>query len=260
MPVPEAQAPVALVTGAGTGLGRAAALEFARSGWRVALAGRDAERGRAALDALRAAGGEGLFVPADVRREDEVRALVTAALERFGRLDAAFNNAGVEGALRPAAELDEAEWREVIDTNLTGVWLCLKHELRAFRALGRGGAIVNAASTNGVRAAPDSAAYCASKHGVIGLTRAAAVDHGRDGVRVNALVAGAFDTPMLRRVAAHVAPGAPAAALDDYAARAPLGRVGDPVEAARAVVWLCSPAASYVTGACLAVDGGLTAC
>jgi len=251
--------PVALITGASSGIGRAAALAFAERGYRVVLAARNREAAEEALADIRAAGGEGAYAPTDVTCASDVEAAVGLAVERFGRLDCAFNNAGIEGAFRKVADLSEEEFDAVMDVNAKGVWLCMKYELLQLERQGGHGAIVNMSSVNALKGALESAAYCASKAAVLGLTRAAAVDYGHTEIRINALVAGAFRTPMLARVAAHVSPDEVDATLDSFAQGIPTGRLGDPAEAARAVVWLCSDEASYVHGSCFAVDGGLSA-
>lgn len=251
--------PVALITGASSGIGRAAATAFAEKGYRVVLASRSVSGAEAALADARAAGGDGLVVRTDVTQEAQVEAAVRAAVEAYGRLDCAFNNAGVEGAFRKTHELSRAEFTAVVDVNLTGVWLCMKHEIAQMLVQGGRGAIVNMASVNAYKGVPESAAYCATKAGVLGLTRAAAVDYGSTAIRINALVAGAFRTPMLERVGEHITPGSGAATAESFAERIPAGRLGDPLEAARAAVWLCSDEASYVHGSSFAVDGGLSA-
>ena len=250
---------VALVTGASSGIGRASAAAFAAKGYRLCLASRDVKAAEQALEEACRDGGSGVVVRTDVTDEEQVRKAVSVAVESFGRLDCAFNNAGVEGAFRKTADLTAQEFEDVLAVNLTGVWLCMKHELQAMLGQDHPAAIVNMASVNALKGAPESAAYCASKAGVLGLTRAAAVDYGDSNVRINALVAGAFRTPMLERVGEHIEPGKGAETAESFAERIPQGRLGDPLEAARAAVWLCSDEASYVHGSCFAVDGGLSA-
>jgi len=244
---------VALVTGAGSGIGRAAALAFAREGARVVVSDRDREGGEETARLVDRAGGRALAVPADVTAAAEVEALVGRALDAFGRLDCAFNNAGVEGRGVPAHEHTEQDWDRVLAANLRGAWLYLRAEVAAMLPRG-GGAIVNAASVLGLVAAPNAAAYCAAKHAVVGLTRAAALDYARSGIRVNAVCPGYIRTPMIDRVVARD-PEAEGKML----MAEPIGRLGTPGEVAEAVVWLCSDAASFVTGHALAVDGGLVA-
>jgi NAD(P)-dependent dehydrogenase (short-subunit alcohol dehydrogenase family) len=244
---------VALITGAGSGIGRAAALAFAREGARLLLSDRDTEGGEASAAAARAAGAEAAFVAGDVTREDDVAALVRAAVERFGRLDCAHNNAGVTGAMGGIQDLALAGWEDTLRINLTGVFLCLKHELRVMRAQGAG-AIVNTASAAGVMGVPFLAPYCASKHAIIGLTKTAALENATTGVRVNAVLPGSVDTPMLQRYMG-IAPEVRKAIL----AGQPGGRLGTPEEIAESVVWLCSDRASFVTGTAMLVDGGAAA-
>jgi NAD(P)-dependent dehydrogenase (short-subunit alcohol dehydrogenase family) len=247
---------VALVTGAGSGIGRATALVFAREGARLVLADVDAAAGEATAALAAEGGGEVLHVPCDVSAAAQVDALVEGALERFGRLDCAFNNAGIGGASAPLAEYAEKDWQRVLAVNLTGVFLCMRAELRPMLAQG-GGAIVNAASILGVVGYPRTAAYTAAKHGVLGLTRTAAIEYATRGIRVNAVCPAWIETPM-------VLDEGPAPASDPgiHAALAgiqPMRRLGTPDEVAHAVAWLCSDAASFVSGHPLLVDGAFTA-
>jgi NAD(P)-dependent dehydrogenase (short-subunit alcohol dehydrogenase family) len=251
---------VALVTGASSGIGRATALAFAREGASVAIASRGPERGIAVLDELETLGGDAEFVRADVSKARDVEALVTSVLARFGRLDVAVNNAGaIEiGVFKPLADFDETEFDGHIALNMKSVWLCMKHEIAQMLAQG-GGAIVNTSSVTGLGGAPQSAFYAAAKAAVVALTKSAALEYAARNIRINALVPGAFATPMLNTVFEHVKPGDPAAAEAMYQRRIPVGRIGRPEEAADAVLWLCSDEATYVTGHSLIVDGGLTA-
>jgi NAD(P)-dependent dehydrogenase (short-subunit alcohol dehydrogenase family) len=243
----------ALVTGGGSGIGAATAACLAREGARVLVADVDEAGGERAVGAIRAAGGEAWFARADVTRERDVESLVAAALERFGRLDCAVNSAGVTGALGPVHEMALAEWERTLAINLTGVFLCTKHEVTAMLRQGSG-AVVNVASGSGVVATPLLAAYAASKHGVLGLTKTAAVENARTGVRVNAICPGTTDTPMLRAAMARDS------GLEKLILRGmPGGRFGRPEEIAEAAVWLCSDRASFVTGESLLVDGGAVA-
>lgn len=239
----------ALVTGAGSGIGRAAALLFAEYGARVAAIDLDGERAAATAKEIEAAGGEAVSIACDVADEDAVAAAVAAAAEAFGRVSVAFNNAGT---FHPAdvAELDAADWRRVIDVNLTGVFHCLKHELRHMEPAG-GGAIVNTASIWGLIGEYQQAAYVASKHAVIGLTKAVALDYATRGVRVNAIAPGVIRTAMTAVV--------PAEVVDGLLRRQATARWGEPREVAEAAAWLCSEHASLVTGTVLTVDGGFTA-
>ena len=244
---------VALVTGAGSGIGRATALAFARDGARVVVSDVAVSGGRETVDHIAAAGGEALFVAADVTDPEAAEALVEATVSAYGRLDLAFNNAGVSGVGGGLAHEYPLElWDRVLRTNLTGVWLCMRAELPQMLAQG-GGAIVNTASIMGL-VGGGNVAYNAAKHGVVGLTRQAAVDYARQGVRVNAVCPGYTETPMIQAVRER-RPG-----LDDrIAATTPAGRLGAPEEIAAAVLWLCSDAAAFVTGVALPVDGGWVA-
>ena len=254
---------VVLITGGNSGIGRAAALAFAREGARVVISARGVERGEQVAHEITAAGGQAIFVRADVARSEDVEALVARTVEAYGRLDCAFNNAATEGVLKATADVTEGEFDRGVAVNLKGVWLCMKYELR--QMLGQqppGGAIVNTSSVNGLGGVAHGAVYAAAKAGVLALTKSAAQEYARQGVRVNALVAGGFRTPMLERVFERSSGDDPAAAsamAEQLSQMVPLGRIGDPEEAAQAAVWLCSDASSYVTGHSLIVDGGLTA-
>jgi len=243
----------ALITGAASGIGRATALAFAREGARVAVADVDGSGGEAVAAQIRDGGGEARFFPTDVSREAAVEAAVSGTVAAFGRLDCAVNNAGITGAPSPLQDLALADFERVIAINLQGVFLCMKHEIRAMRAQG-GGAIVNMASGSGLIATPWLAAYCASKHGVLGLTKTAAVENARDGIRVNAICPGATDTPTLARTMA-IDPQVEKMVL----ASLPGGRLGESGEIAEAAVWLCSDRASFVSGESMLVDGGAVA-
>ncbi len=241
---------VALVTGAASGIGRATALLFAREGARVLVADVDASGGEATCAAIAGAGGEARFVRTDVTREAEVAACVRAAVDHFGRLDCAVNNAGITGGGGAIPDLDLELWNRTLAVNLTGVFLCLKHEIPVMRGQG-GGAIVNVASGAGLIGVPGLPHYCASKHGVLGLTKTAALENARSGVRVNALCPGSTDTPLLRGAMA-ADPRLEKMVLSTI----PGGRLGRPEEIAEAAVWLCSDRASWVTGESMLVDGG----
>ncbi|MBO2459895.1 glucose 1-dehydrogenase [Actinomadura violacea] len=244
---------VALVTGASSGMGLATARAFARSGAAVVLADINETALREAAGELESAGHRTLAVVCDVSDEDQVAALVDQAVAAFGRLDMAFNNAGVQISPSDAADEDAGVFDKVNAVNLRGVWACMKHELRQMRGQG-GGAIVNCSSLGGLVGLPGRASYHASKHGVIGLTGSAALEYAPRGVRINAVCPGTIDTPM---VADMVAKGE----LDraEAAAGQPIGRLGHADEIAQAVLWLCSPGASFVVGVALPVDGGYTA-
>jgi NAD(P)-dependent dehydrogenase (short-subunit alcohol dehydrogenase family) len=241
----------ALVIGGTEGIGRATALAFAAAGANVFVAGLGAERGRSLESEIRQRGREAVFLEADVTHESDVRAVVQSAEERFGRIHAAVNNAGIEGRFGPVQGYGGDEFDHIIGVNLKGIWLGLKYQIPHMLARG-GGAIVNTASSAGVRAIANIALYTASKHGVVGLTRATALEVARSNIRVNAVAPGPVNTGLLHRmVAGHVDVSAIAESV-------PMGRVSEPEEIARAIVWLCSDAASYITGHTLVIDGGLT--
>ncbi|MBA7671217.1 2,5-dichloro-2,5-cyclohexadiene-1,4-diol dehydrogenase [subsurface metagenome] len=248
------QGKVALVTGAGSGLGRASALAFAREGAKVVVADIDAKSGQQTVQMINKAGGEALFVKVDVAKAAEVETLVSKATETYGRLDCAHNNVGIEQLPIPFTEITEEQWDHIIDVNLKGIWLCMKYEIKYMVNHG-GGAIVNTSSIAGLIGAPGISTYVASKHGVVGLTRAAAVEFGRVGIRVNTVCpAGMRGTAMYKRILA-AEPELP----DKIREAVPMGRDGEPEEVAEAVVWLCSDAASFVTGHPLSIDGGFVA-
>jgi len=244
---------VALVTGASSGIGRATALAFAAAGARIVASDVRAEGGHELVRAIRDRNGEATFVEADVSRASDVAQLVAHAERAYGRLDCAFNNAGIEGTLASTVECTEENWDHTIATNLKGVWLCMKAELAVMLPRGRG-AIVNCSSVAGLVGFPGLPAYVASKHGIVGLTRTAALECAKRGVRVNAVCPGAVSTAMIERIFA-----AGAEVRSQVTASEPVGRMGRPDEIAAAVVWLCSDAASFVTGHALAVDGGWVA-
>lgn len=245
---------VAMVTGGGSGIGRAAALAFADAGATVVVADIDVEGGNKTIDAIERAGGHSVFFQADVSQASDVEALVNKTVDEYGRLDCSFNNAGIEGAVGTRlADYREEDWDKLIDINLKGVWLCMKYQLARMVEQGSG-AIVNNASIAGLVGGTFGSAYYASKHGVIGLTKAAAIEYGGCGIRVNAVCPGVIQTEMADRLLRGDKPRESA-----ITALHPLGRLGSPEEVAQAVVWLSSDAASFVTGQAIAVDGGYVA-
>jgi len=262
--LPTMDGKVALVTGGSSGIGRATALRFARSGVRAVIAARNVERGEAVVEEIRAAGGSAMFVATDVAKVGDVERMVAEAVRHFGRLDYAVNNAAAySGAFSLTADFSEAEYDQTMAVDLKGVWLGMKYEIKQMLAQQPpGGAIVNTSSVNGLGGVPMASIYAAAKAGILGLTKSAALEYGVHGIRINSLVAGAFDTPMLRNSMDRASGGNPEArakAEEGFKAFLATGRIGDPLEAAEAIVWLCSDAASYVTGHSMIVDGGLTA-
>ena len=243
---------MALVTGAASGIGEAAARLFAERGARVALIDLD-EAGEGVAETIRAAGGEALFVAADVAEDEQVERAVAKTIEAFGRLDCAYNNAGLSGPPHPVAEMPLDQWRRGIDVMLTGVFLCLRHEVPRMLEHG-GGTIVNCASGAGLIGFPGQAAYVAAKHGVIGLTKTAAMEYGQQGVLINAICPGTARTAMVENVIEETP------SLSDELKRLhPIGRIAEPAEIAEAALWLCSGRASFVMGSALVVDGGYVA-
>ena len=271
---------VALITGGASGIGRAAALTFAREGARVVVADVDADGGGHTVALVQQQGGDALFVRCDVTQEADVDALIAAAVSAYGRLDCAFNNAGVEGDIAATAESTRANWDQVIAVNLTGVWLCVRAEIRQMLRQGGSGAIVNTASVGGLVAERGLVAYAAAKGGVIQITRTVAAEYARQGIRCNSVCPGVIETPMIDRTFDKMDVGAMAAGavrsplarnLANRVIRSrpvrkimansmhPVGRVGQPEEIAEAALWLCSDSAAFVTGHNLVVDGGMTA-
>lgn len=241
-----------IVTGAGSGIGRAAALAFAAEGARLIVAEVNESSGEATAQQIRERGGEAQFVRTDVSHASDCAAMVDAALERYGRLDIAFNNAGINLTVAPIAEVSEQDWARILGVNLTGVFLCMRHEIPAMKRSG-GGAIVNTASVGGVIGTAGVTAYCATKHGVVGLTKSAALDHISDGIRINAVCPGGTRTEMLAEWFKD--PAVEQRAL----AHTPIGRMASPEEIARTVLFLASDDASFMVGHALLADGGLTA-
>jgi len=244
---------VALVTGAAAGIGRATAQAFAEQGVKVVLADIDEAGIRDGAESIRAAGGQAIAVRCDVTRDAEVKALIEQTLAQYGRIDYAFNNAGIEIEQGRLAEGSEAEFDAIMGVNVKGVWLCMKHQLPVMLAQG-GGAIVNTASVAGLGAAPKMSIYAASKHAVIGLTKSAAIEYAKKQIRVNAVCPAVIDTDMFRR-----AYEADPRKAEFAAAMHPVGRIGKVEEIAAAVLYLCSDSAAFTTGHALAVDGGATA-
>ncbi|NRH27043.1 SDR family oxidoreductase [Pseudomonas sp. MS19] len=244
---------VALVTGGAAGIGRATALAFAGAGLKVVVSDLDSAGGEATVGQIQAAGGEAVFVPCDVTRDAEVQALMQQTIAAFGRLDYAFNNAGIEIEQGKLADGNESEFDAIMNVNVKGVWLCMKHQLPLLLAQGAG-AIVNTASVAGLGAAPKMSIYSASKHAVIGLTKSAAVEYAKKKIRVNAVCPAVIDTDMFRR-----AYEADPRKAEFAAAMHPVGRIGRVEEIAAAVMYLCSDEAAFTTGHALAVDGGATA-
>ena len=244
---------VALVTGGGSGIGRATALAFARNGARVVIGDRDVQRGEETMSMIRDASGTATFREADVLVAAQVEALVDHAIATYARLDVAFNNAGIEGDVRPLVEQTEANYDAVMDINVKGVWLSMKYEIP--RMLEQdGGAIVNCSSVAGVIGFPGIGIYAASKHAVIGLTKTAALEYSAKGIRINAVNPGLINTQMADRLAAGIG-----TSKEDLAPLHAIGRIGRAEEVADAVLWLCSAKASFMTGHSLIVDGGFTA-
>jgi NAD(P)-dependent dehydrogenase (short-subunit alcohol dehydrogenase family) len=243
---------VAFVTGAANGIGRAAALAFARKGANVVVADISEQGNQDTARMIEEAGGRALAVRCDVTRAEDVKAALDKAVAAFGRLDFAFNNAGSEQAITATADLTEDEWDRIVRVNLRSVFLCMKYEIPLLLKHG-GGAIVNTSSGAGVKGIAGQAAYCAAKHGVVGFTRAAALDYASSNIRINAVCPGIIDTPMMDRFTGGTPEG-----RERVIAQEPVGRMGKPEEIAAAVVWLCSDAAAFVVGHAMVIDGGQT--
>jgi NAD(P)-dependent dehydrogenase (short-subunit alcohol dehydrogenase family) len=238
---------VAFVTGAASGIGRATAIAFAAEGAAVAILDRTADALTETADAIRATGGRVLVIGCDVSQPDQVEGAVAQTVAAFGRLDIAFNNAGVENKAAPVAEIELAEWDRILDINLRGTFVCMKHQLAQMVAQGSG-VIVNTSSGAGVRGVAGGAAYAASKHAIIGLTKSAALDYAKSNIRVNAILPGNIETPMMDRFTG----GDIQKAID----LEPVGRLGRPEEIADAVLWMSADLGAFVTGAAISVDGG----
>ena len=247
----ELQGKVALITGGTTGIGRDTAVLFAKEGAKVVISGRRETEGRETIELATAAGGQATFVKSDVAKASDVQALVQKTVETYGRLDIAFNNAGVEGQWSPLVEQTEENWDYVHNINLKGLWLSLKYEVQQMLKQGGGGAIVNMSSVAGLMGFAGSGIYVASKHGVLGLTKVAAVEYAAAGIRVNAVCPAVIETPMADRAFSDPVANARVRAMH------PLGRFGKPIEVAQAVLWLCSDKSSFTTGQYIGIDGGL---
>ncbi len=244
---------VALVTGGSYGIGRAAAMALVRKGAKVVIADVDIKNGEETLRRIKEAGGDAIFVKTDVSQETEVETLIKKTIEKYDRLDCALNNAGIHKVFVSTVDFTQTDWNELIDVNLKSVWLCMKHEIPQMLEQGKG-AIVNTSSVAGLIAAPSNPAYPASKHGVVGLTKSAAIEFARRGIRINCICPGPIRTGMHESLVA-VAPEI----VEMMNTKVPMGRIGEPEEAAAAAIWLCSDEASYITGHALPVDGGLVA-
>ena len=242
---------VAIVTGGSSGIGRATAMAFARQGAKVVIA--DVVENNSTINDIKAEGGEAIFVQCDVGDESSIKQMVEKTISTYGRLDYAFNNAGIEGLSAPTHECTMENWTKTIDINLRGVWLCMKYEIPHLLKQ-RKGALVNNASIAGLVGFPNIPAYVASKHGVIGLTKNAALEYAKSGIRVNVVCPGVIKTPMIDRFT-----GKNKEVEKQFEPMEPVGRLGEPEEVAAAVTWLCSDAASFVTGHSLTVDGGWVA-
>lgn len=247
------QGKVVLVTGGAYGIGRATAYAFARKGAQVVIADVDAERAEESVRTIMDEGGQALFLKTDVSKEEEVRHLLERIEGFYGRLDCAFNNAGIHKEFIPFTEFPSKDWDELMGINLRGLWLCMKYEIRLMEKR-RKGAIVNTSSVAGIKGVPSNPAYPASKHGVVGLTRSAAIEYAKKGIRINCVCPGPIRTGMHEMLVA-----AYPETVEAMLGAVPMGRIGEPEEVAYAVLFLCSDEASFITGAVLPVDGGISA-
>jgi NAD(P)-dependent dehydrogenase (short-subunit alcohol dehydrogenase family) len=246
---------VALITGASSGIGKATAFLFAQNGVRTVLTDiSEADGQKVAAEIVKTFDTPSVFIKCDVSKSAEVKKLIEQTVSHFGRLDYAFNNAGIEGITNTTSECTEENWDKTINTNLKGVWLCMKYEIEQILKQGHGGAIVNCSSIAGLVGFTGIPAYSASKHGVLGLTKTAALEYAKSGIRINAVCPGVIETPMIDRFTG----GDPKAAAQ-MSASEPIGRMGHPEEIAEAVFWLCSERSSFVTGHSLVADGGWVA-
>ena len=242
---------VALITGGSFGIGRATAIAFAKKGTKIVIA--DWKENQETMDLIENSGGEAIFVKCDVSKSEDVKAMVEETINTFGQLDYAFNNAGIEGASAPTQDCTEENWDKTIDINLKGIWLCMKYEIPEMRK-NRKGVIINCSSVAGLIGFQGLPAYVASKHGVIGLTKTAALENAPLGIRINAVCPGVIQTAMIDRLT-----GKTKEAIKQFTELEPVGRFGQPDEIANAVIWLCSDEASFVTGVAMPVDGGFVA-
>jgi len=248
---------VALITGGGNGIGRATAYAFADRGAKIVVVDLDEDAGNETAATIRKGGGDAMFIRADVGQGTEVKSVVDKTVATYGRLDYAHNNAGIAmQKFKSTIEYEEEEWNRLIRTNLTGIWLCMKYEIPQMIGQDEKGVIVNTSSVAGLTAIPGSSAYTASKFGVIGVTKAAALEYADQGLRINALCPGHIRTPMVRRIQEQNSESGQAGQMER---RNPMKRMGTPEEVANTVIWLCSDAASYITGQAIVVDGGLLA-
>jgi NAD(P)-dependent dehydrogenase (short-subunit alcohol dehydrogenase family) len=251
----EFEGKVALVTGGSAGIGRATAIAFVRKGAKVVVADVDVKAGEETVRLIKGAGGEAIFVKTDVAKSSEVEALIKKTVEAYGKLDYAFNNAAINRGIGVmTGDYKEDDWEVQLEVNLKGVFLCMKYEIPEMLKIGKGTAIVNTSSISGLSGHPADPAYVGSKFGVVGITKSTALQYAKTGIRINCVCPGPIRTGLYDRVVAAI-PGVEKATIK----RNPMGRVGEPEEVAEAVIWLCSDAASYVTGHPLSVDGGLAA-
>jgi NAD(P)-dependent dehydrogenase (short-subunit alcohol dehydrogenase family) len=242
---------VAIITGGSSGIGRATAIALAKQGVKVAIAARRAKEGEETVRLVKEAGSDGIFVKTDVANENDVKSLVEMTVKQYNRLDYAFNNAGIEETVTPLVDQTSEVFDQIMNVNVKGVWLSMKYEIPEMIRTGGGGAIVNMSSVAGVMGFPQMPVYIASKHAVLGLTKSAALEYSKSGIRINAIAPGVIETEMFERVAEDKQLG------ESLKSITPIGRIGDPEEIANAVVWLLSDKASFVLGHTLLVDGGI---